>query len=373
MTVLHIMQCTNLGGMEQVAFRVMEELRKDGFDFRIVSPRPFGPGVEFVRKFDAHAQDFQYRGRFGWRDFPAFRCHVRELAEQCSHVWITGTCAASLAAVKGIKKPKVLSHHYHHFEGPFSWLIWRCFYELLCRDLDAITYPIQFTKNEALRIAPWLSAKVKVVPNGYDPHYKDEADRAERQIAARDKLGLAQDALIVGNAGWLIGRKRFDVFLETAAKVLKTIPNAIFVICGGGPLEGALRDQAERLCIKDAVRFEGWVENISDYYRAWDVLLFNSDFDTLPCAPMEAASYGCPTVASLFYGGLGEFIVNGENGVLLVNHNVDILASNIVDMAVDQKKAAEMRAAARRTLEQKFSSPQGVRPYKRFFSDESFD
>ena len=42
MTVLHIMQCTNLGGMEQVAFRVMEELRKDGFDFRIVSPRPFG-------------------------------------------------------------------------------------------------------------------------------------------------------------------------------------------------------------------------------------------------------------------------------------------------------------------------------------------
>jgi hypothetical protein len=109
MTILHIMQCTNLGGMEQVAFRVMGELAREyKIKFRIVTPTPFGSGKSRVLEFDPTSRDFPYRGRFGWRDFWQFRARVRELANECSHVWITGTSAAALAAVKGIGLPVVL-------------------------------------------------------------------------------------------------------------------------------------------------------------------------------------------------------------------------------------------------------------------------
>jgi glycosyltransferase involved in cell wall biosynthesis len=172
---------------------------------------------------------------------------------------------------------------------------------------------------------------------------------------------------VVGNAGWLIKRKRFDVFLRTAKKIQAVLPNACFVICGDGPEEQSLRELAIELGIASVVRFEGWISDLSDYYRAFDVLLFNSDFDTLPCAPMEAASYGCPTVASLQYGGLSEFIVHGMNGFLFTDHDTEALAKAILALANDESFAKRLRCAARQRLQTHFSPKAGARFYQLFF------
>lgn len=365
--VLHIMQCTNLGGMEQVAFRCMSGLSHAGIRFRVTTPRPFGSGAARVREFDPDARDFPYRGRFGWRDFPAFRRHVHDLAGDCSHVWVTGTCAASLAAVRGLRLPKLLSHHYHHFEGRLSWLRWRAFYELTCHGVDAITYPTAFTRREAMRIAPWLAEKAVVVPNGYPLHYVDEAAHAKARTEARYRLGLPQDAFVVGNAGWLIRRKRFDLFLAVAVEIARAVPEAQFVICGDGPMRAALEAMAGDFGLAERVRFVGWVTDLADQYRAWDVLLFNSDFDAFGMTPLEAASYGCPTVASVRYGGLAEFIAHGKNGFLFSSHEIRPLADTAVSLARDAALARRIRAAARETLAIRFSPEAGLAFYRTFF------
>ncbi|MFN4281742.1 MAG: glycosyltransferase family 4 protein [Alphaproteobacteria bacterium] len=367
MTVLHIMQCTNLGGMEQVAFRLMAELEAAGLRFRLATPMPFGPGAALARRFDGEMRDFLYRGRFGWRDFPAFRRHVRDLADGCSHAWVTGTSAAALAAILGLARPKVLSHHYHHFEGRFAALRWRGFYEALCRQLDAVTYPTAFTRDEALRIAPWLKGRAVVVPNGFAIHCADEVERLRRRAAARRRLGLPEEAFVVGNAGWLIRRKRFDVFLATAARVASARPDALFVICGGGDQETALKRQAADLGIAARVRFEGWVTDLAPHYQAWDALLFNSDFDTLPSAPMEAASHGCVVVASLLYGGLGEFVAHGRNGYLFSRHDDKAMAEALLSIAADPGHAGALRAEALATLRRDFSHERATAFYRGFF------
>jgi glycosyltransferase involved in cell wall biosynthesis len=366
--VLHLMQCTNLGGMEQVTFRLMEGLVRDGASFRIATPRPFGLGVSRVRSFDPEARDFPYRGRFGWRDFPLFRRHVHALAADCSHIWVTGTSAASLAAIKGLRQPKVLSHHYHHFEGRWAWPRWRAFYELLCRDLDAITYPTRHTRNEAIQIAPWLSAKAKIVPNGITVNYVDESTRRAQQIAARRELGLPETAFVVGNAGWLIHRKRFDVFLTTAAKIKERIPEALFVICGGGEEESALRALANRLGIAESVRFVGWVKDLTPHYRSWDALLFNTDFDTLPTTPMEASAEGCLVVASQLYGGLGELIDHDRTGYLFPVHDVVKMTLALVAIHDDKKLSERLRVAAAEKLYNEFSLDRAVGFFTSFFS-----
>ena len=368
MSILHLMQCTNLGGMEQVAFRVMDLLAtEDGFKFRIATPRPFGAGVEQVRRFDPQARDFAYRGRFGWRDFLSFRRHVRELAVGCSHIWVTGTCSASLAAIAGIDRPRVLSHQYHHFEGRFSWLRWRSFYDLLCRPLDAITYPTAFTRNEALKIAPWLSGRAQVVPIGFDVHYRGEQDRLEKRHAARAGLGLPQDALIVGNAGWLIRRKRFDVFLQTAAMIRRERPDALFVICGGGSEEAALKELARDLGLADAVRFEGWIKDLAPYYQAWDVLLFNSDFDALGGTPLEAAGQGTLVAASVNYGGLGEFMEDGVTGAFIDCHDAAALAKAVLRLASDEAHAQRMRDGAAAKLKRAYNPTLSTDFFRQFF------
>jgi glycosyltransferase involved in cell wall biosynthesis len=366
--VLHLFQSTNLGGMEQVTFRLMPRLTARGFAFRISTPRPFGLAVEEVRRFDHDVRDFPYRGQFGWRDFAAFRKHVCELASVCSHIWITGTSAAALAAVRGLPQPKILSHHYHHYEGNLSYLRWRAFYELTCRDLDVVTYPSIMTRDEAVKIAPWLSGRAQVVRNGIDVHYIDEATRRTRQINARRSLGLPQDAFIVGNAGWLIRRKRFDVFLQVAARVRSKMPDSQFIICGGGDEESALRRQASDLGIGDCVHFLGWSTDLTQHYQAWDALLFNTDFDTLPSTPMEAAAEGCIVVASQTYGGLGELIVHGRTGYLYPTHDLDSLTESLLTIRREPNRAEQIRHQAATKLRSEFSLDAAANFFTDFFS-----
>jgi glycosyltransferase involved in cell wall biosynthesis len=244
---------------------------------------------------------------------------------------------------------------------------WRAFYDLMCRQLDAITYPTAFTLNEALRVAPWLRGRARVVPNGYTIHYVGEADRLRRRAVARQLLDLPNDALVIGNAGWLIPRKRFDVFLRTAARVRERRPDAEFIICGGGPLEDDLKRLASELGLADCIRFTGWVRDLRPHYEAWDVLLFNSDFDTLPCAPMEAASQGCVTVASLIYGGLGEFIEHGRTGYMFAIHDAQALADAILRLAEEPDHALALRSAAVKKLASDYSNERATAFYRDFF------
>jgi glycosyltransferase involved in cell wall biosynthesis len=266
-----------------------------------------------------------------------------------------------------MRKKTLLSHHYHHFEGSSSRLRWTLFYLAFGPQLEAITYPTRFTRDEALKIAPWLRSKTNVVRNGFAVRYETEEKRLEGQREARLALGLPSDAFLVGNAGWWIKRKRFDVFLRTAQLVSRRIPDARFVICGGGQEEVALRRLAQELGLANKVIFQGWVDDLSIYYRAWDALLFNTDFDTLPCTPMEAASYGCVCVASSLYGGLPEFLEHGQSGFLFRQHDAEKLAEALAQVARDPSLALRLRRAAVRVLDKEFSLEKGLQFYEEYF------
>lgn len=363
--VLKILQCTNLGGMEQVTYGLLEGLSgRENCRFRFVTPRPFGPGKDRLTAVDSGASDFVYRGKFGWRSFAPFKERVASLASETEAAWVTGTGAAALAAIRKLPLRKVLSHHYHHFEKATSRFQWYSFYHLLCRGLDAVTYPTNFTRNEAISIAPWLKEKSHVVRHGYATHYRSEEERLELQRRARHNLNLPEDAFVVGNAGWLVQRKRFDVFLHTAQQVAEKNPAAYFVICGGGELETELKELARSLGIADRVRFTGWISDLVPYYQAWDVCLFNSDFDTLPCASIEPATHGCVFVGSLLYGGLGEFYQTGQNGILLREHDPRRLASELAALAKSPRMATEFRQASTEKLKAEYSVQQALDFYR---------
>lgn len=364
-SVLKILQCTNLGGMEQVAYNLMRDLHNAGdFDFHVLTPRRFGNGRPILEEIDPSCRDFSYKGKFGWRSLPAFKHAVAEAAESSESIWITGTCACSLTAVRRLDRPKVLSHHFPHFDSPSGALKWFGFYHLLCPQLQAITYPTKFTRDEALVIAPWLAPKTHVVRHGYTSYYSDETTRLKEQLDARRELGLPEDAFIVGNAGWLLSYKRFDIFLEVAQRVRERLPNACFVVCGGGPDESALKEKARTLGISDSVRFVGWVRDMKPYYKAWDVCLFNSDSDAFGRTPIEAACHGCLAVASVVYGGLSEFLIHNENGVLLDTHDVEALSHEILTLAREPTKAISFREAAAEKIRNEYNPAESADYYR---------
>lgn len=366
-SVAALLQCSNLGGMEQVAYSLFDKLQSRGFSIQVVTPRPWGEGRSRVLRVDPRAQAFGYRGKFGWRSFPQFLRQAQFMARSSACVWVVGTCSSCLRAARLSGKRTLLSHHYHHFENARSRLKWTAFYLAFGPGLDAITYPTHFTRDEALRIAPWLRSKTHVVRNAVDIHYTNEEERLENRRAARASLGIQQEAFVIGNAGWLIKRKRFDVFLETAGRISRQLSNARFYICGGGPEEAKLRSLAREIGIADKVHFQGWVKDMTVYYRAWDAVLFNSDFDAMGLIPMEAASHGCPSVSSCRYGGLSEFVKDGQTGFILNRHDTESLAASIVRLAREPSLALRIRHQARETIKNEFSHKSALAFYENYF------
>lgn len=327
MDVLHIMQCTELGGMEQAAYGLMDQMLKGSrIRFKVATPQPFGLGHARLALLDPDAADCEYRGRFGWRSHRRLRRLVSARAIDCSVIWVTGASVASLVAVRQLPLPTVLSHHHHHFEARGSWWRWRAFYEVFGHQLDAVVFPTAFTRDEAVGIAPWLKSRAHVIRNGVTLQAVSPSDR----LAARRLLALSEQATIIGNGGWLIQRKRFDIFLQVAARVKAALPDAVFVICGDGPLRSELEGMAAALGLTDCIRFEGWVSSMTPYYRAFDIVLFNSDHDAFGRTPLEAAAHGAIVVASVLHGGLSEFIQHGRNGFLWPRHEVDEMAETII-------------------------------------------
>jgi glycosyltransferase involved in cell wall biosynthesis len=344
MRILNVMQCTELGGMEQATLRLMDGLMARGHSCRVVSVNPIGRLGPALAAHGIPAQGVPFRGRFGWRSHLRLRRTIRDGLAGSEALFMTGpTLSGVLALGRRRAMRRVLAVHFHHTGVRPRWS-WRGLYRLVVARFDAVTFPSDFIRAEAEELWPPLRPIAHTVRNPLPlPDPAGTAARAE----ARQALGLPADAPVVGNAGWLIPRKRFDVFLRAAAAIRRSVPEALFVIGGDGPERAALVALADRLGVAPAVRWLGWRNDLTPFYRAVDVLLFNADWDAFPTTPLEAMAHSLPVVASVAHGGLKEVITDAQHGLLLAEHDHDRLAAAAVGLLADPGARAAVGRAAR--------------------------
>lgn len=326
--IYFVIQCSNLGGMEQVTLVIMKEMIKRGYSVSLFSITPIGALKELLDSSNIPYYDNHYKGPLGLLSFPKLCWKLWHLPKGFI-ITVGHNLSLFLALFFQRHRTPLLSMHFHH-EGVMSKWSWRVLYLLAWMKFRKIQFVSQFILEEALEIAPWLKNKVVVVHNAFILPSLENAS-AER-YTFRERFRIPQDAFVVGNAGWLIPRKRWDVFLETAAKVLKK-KKMHFVIAGNGPERILL--EAKTAAIpngKEVIHFTDWLVDLSGFYNGIDLLLFNSDFDAFGNTPVEAMSYGKLVVASVCKGGLGEIFPDGV-GILLSEHNSSVLAETVIEYA----------------------------------------
>ena len=74
------------------------------------------------------------------------------------------------------------------------------------------------------------------------------------------------------------------------------------MVCGEGNKKEYLIDLAEKLGVRDRVRFLGYQSNIAEILLACDCFLFTSFREGLPGSLMEAMASGLPCIASKIRG-----------------------------------------------------------------------
>jgi glycosyltransferase involved in cell wall biosynthesis len=340
--ILTIIQCTNLGGMEQASLRLMQALQRRGHELSVVSLHPLGPIAPQFRASGIPAIGLGYDQVPLWRWLVRLRRELRRQAPEA--LLLTGHSLPVLLAIAGrCRGRRLLAIHFHHTGVRPRWF-WRIYYELARGRVNTITFPSDFVRQEAVDLCPALESKAVTVRNPITPV---AAITPSERRAARASLGLSADATIIGNAGWLIPRKRFDVFLRVAALVLRQRPDARFLIAGDGPERTKLEALAIDLDIADAVLWIGWTDNMREVYASLDLLLFNSDWDAMGLTPIEAAVHGVPIVSSVLHGGLAEVFSPGVDAVLFDQHDLPALAAAVLRVLANPTAATAMAAQAR--------------------------
>lgn len=328
--------------MEQASLRLMEALQLRGHDLSVVSLHALGSLSPALQARGISARGLGYGELPLWLLIWRLRRQLR--IQSPNALLLTGHSLPVLLAIALTRPiPRVLAIHFHHTGVKPPWF-WRLYYGLARHLVSAVTFPSDFVRREALQLCPALAAKAHTLRNPISAVVPPTP--AERR-AARQRFGLPSGAPVIGNAGWLIARKRFDVFLHTAAAVLQERPDVRFLIAGDGPEREQLKAIACSLGIQHALVWTGWIDEMRHLYAALDILLFNSDWDALGMTPIEAIVHGVPVVSSVLHGGLREVLRPGLDAVVLDQHDVPMLGQAALQLLAKPSAAAAMVNQAR--------------------------
>ena len=186
---------------------------------------------------------------------------------------------------------------------------------------------------------------ITLIPHGVDVARYPLADAAAKRAAKR-ALGLDEDAPVASYVGRFDYPKNEAWVLDLACATRGSMPNAHFVLVGGGPNEPALRDRIDSQNLHDRVHLFGHRDDTPTVYAATDLLLLPSGREGFSLVCAEAMSVGVPVLRTRT-SGMAETVVEGVTGRSVpINHDAFLEAA--VVMLSDRAALSRMGAAAAR-------------------------
>jgi glycosyltransferase involved in cell wall biosynthesis len=195
--------------------------------------------------------------------------------------------------------------------------------------------------------------KSLVIPYGVDMARYAGGDG----VAWRARLGLPNEALVVGALGRLVHKKGFGHLIAAWPRIQAALPQAYGVIGGAGDLRDDLAAQVARLGLAERVLFPGhipWDETPS-FYAACDAVAVPSvvdaqgNVDGLPNVLLEAMASARAVVASRV-AGIPAVVEEDVNGLLVPPGDEPALAAALVRLLTDAPLRQRLGEQAHATM-----------------------
>ena len=193
---------------------------------------------------------------------------------------------------------------------------------------------------------------VQTVLNGID-HTRFHRDRS-RETQIRQRLGIADDEVVIGAVGRLETEKRFDLLIDAFASLQVARLGLRLVIVGEGSLRNTLEAQVDRLGLGGVCRLLGQRSDIVDLHHAFNVFVQSSANEGAPNAVLEAMALETPVVATAV-GGTAQLVRDGIDGLLVPAGKIDALADAINRLLTDGQATVARVVSARDRVETELS------------------
>lgn len=235
------------------------------------------------------------------------------------------------------------------------------------RRAAGVAVPAMRTKELLERVG--VSAnKIRVIHNGLPPL----AGIMERR-AAREKMGIAENALAIGALGYFAPVKGFDLLLRAFALLAARHRALELLIAGGDVLghsatRGVLQQMIEQLGITDRVRLLGPLDPAEGFFASLDLFCVSSRSEGLPLALIQAMQHGLPSVVSS-EGGCGEAARDGIESLVFPVGRSDRLAEALERLIGDPPLREAMGRAAAARASTYLTLPRCADEYEQFYRE----
>ncbi len=227
-----------------------------------------------------------------------------------------------------------------------------------------------FLKGYDKVVAVSEEVKEKVLDGGVNPERVclvrngirlDRFGEAERRQASRERLGIGEEAVVIGTVGRLSEEKGHRTLLRAARTILESHPEVVFLLIGDGPLKEVL----EREFDSPAIVFAGVRSDVADLYTSMDIFVLPSLTEGLPMVLLEAMASGLPVVATA----VGEVpaVMNGDCGILVEPDDEGSLRRALAALVEAPEERRALGEAGLRRVKEGFGSGRMIDSYLRIY------
>ncbi len=368
----------HVGGVARSVRTFLEDFRRAGHRVLVIAPEfPEGPAPRAIERSVQRVPAWQ---KFNGSDFsvslplgPMLSQRVAEFRPDiihAQHPFLLGDSALRLGALQGV--PVVFTHHtlyeqYTHYV-PFASAPLQAFVsELATRFANCCQGVIAPSDSLATLMSErGVTAPVRVIPTGIDTRAFAAADRE----SWRRKLGLPDDAVLVGHVGRLAVEKNLPFLGEALSRCLARERRARALIVGDGParadLEGVFRARGQL----ERVHFAGQLTGrpLREAYAAMDLFAFSSQSETQGMVLVEAMAAGSAVIA-LDASGARDVVRDRVNGRLLAGTATEESMARALARAVRDPALRETWSRAARTTAEDFDRRLSARKALAFYRE----
>ena len=208
------------------------------------------------------------------------------------------------------------------------------------------------------------SERVEQIYNGVDTQRFHPTGSARAVISGSPFV--SPELWLVGTVGRLQAVKDQVTLAKAFVRALELAPAARshmrLVIAGDGPLRANVEQVLRGAGAQDLAWLAGERNDIPEVMRGLDAFVLPSVAEGISNTILEAMATALPVVATNV-GGNGELLDDGTTGRLVPAQDPEAMARALLDDFEGRSAAAQRGAAARRSVERKFSLDQMVAAY----------
>lgn len=299
MKILQIIGVLNRGGAETLLMNVFRNIDRNEFefDFLIFEDKEF-PYTKEIKNMGGNVIYLPGPQKIGMIKF------IKELINLCKknkydvvHAHTLFNCGPCMLAAY-LAKIKIRIAHSHNTKILDKKInAKKKIYFIIAKLLLNIFSNFKIAcGKEAGKFLFYKFNKYIVLKNGVDIKKFEFNNKYRKEI--RKLYNIKEDNFVIGNIGRLNYAKNQEFLIELFKKINEIEKNAFLFIIGDGNLYKTLTDKVKENNLEERVIFTGNIDNVNQYYSAFDIFLFPSLFEGLPLTLIEAQCNGLPIIAS---------------------------------------------------------------------------